>query len=203
MHALLFEVTPRENHEEHYFRHADKLRPLVMKQEGLLYLERFKSQAHPDIILSHSLWQDEASLASWRTNSEHHKSQAAGRYKHFKDYRIRIAHVIQQYDESAEIREWPRDGLYNESRASGEQYIVITKTTEPPQHASGGVFKSVTDAKSFVAILESESEEEGRDGIVRAQKDCHATSAVLGIVSRDYGLHDRKEAPQYFRPVER
>ena len=201
MQALLFEVTPNEGHEEHYFRHADKLRPILMEQDGLIDIERFKSQTHTDVILSHSIWQDEASLARWRTNGEHHKSQTAGRYKHFKDYRIRIAHVIQQYDESTELREWPRESLYNNSEASSDRYVVITRTNEQPKHLTCGVFKSVTNVNSFVIVQEFDSEDDGRSEIARAQKDPHSTSALLGVVSRDYGMHNRTEAPQFFKPV--
>ena len=88
MQALLFEMKPRDGHEDHYFRHAERLRPFLLQQEGLIFIERFKALAQPGVILSHSLWRDEASIAKWRTDQEHHKSQTAGRLQHFEDYRI-------------------------------------------------------------------------------------------------------------------
>ena len=97
MHTLLFEVQPRAGHEDHYFAHATRLRPLLDAHPGLLFIDRFKSLVRPNIILSHSHWQDEASLARWRTDAQHRRSQAAGRNQHFEDYRIRISRVVTHY----------------------------------------------------------------------------------------------------------
>ena len=112
MQALLFELKPREGHEEHYFRHAAALRPLLAQQEGLNYIDRFRSLSRPGVILSHSLWRDEASLAKWRTNRRHHRSQAAGRDEHFEDYRLRISHVLAHASRGQEEKHWTRDGAY-------------------------------------------------------------------------------------------
>jgi len=201
MQALLFEMTPHDGHENHYFSHAAKLKPILMEHEGLLFLERFKSQSDSSRILSHSLWLDEASLARWRTDQEHHKSQVAGRYKHFKDYRIRIAHVLQYHADTSDLKEWSREGLYNDSKESVDRFVAIVKTSLQPKNCTGAVFESVTNANSFLTIYEFDSEEDGRSAVVQAQADGGVTSAILSLVSRDYGLHSRDEAPQYFKPV--
>ncbi len=203
MQALLFEMKPRDGHEDHYFRHAAKLRPLLMKQEGLIFIERFKSLSRPGVILSHSLWRDEASIAKWRTDGEHHKSQAAGRYKHFEDYRIRISHVLQYFEPADQLKEWSQDGAYSDAAASGSRFMTIIRTKEKPVSDEGEAFESVTEAASFLSIEEASSEVAGRSRVKAAQNDSVVLSATLSRVSRDYGMYDRAEAPQYFDPVER
>lgn len=202
MQALLFEMTPREGHEDRYFDHAAKLRPILMRQDGLVFIERFKSLSRPKVILSHSLWRDEASLARWRTDSEHHKSQAAGRYKHFEDYRIRIAHVLSRYVQTAELKKWSKTGLYNDSDTTPDRYIVISMTSSQPTCEQGESFQSVTESNSFLTIREAVSEANGRNEVVSARSDTSVNSVLFSRVSRDYGMYDRTEAPQYFRPVE-
>ena len=203
MQALLFEMTPREGHEEHYFSHAAKLRPILMQHDGLVFIERFKSQSRPNVILSHSLWRDEASIARWRTDREHHKSQTAGRYKHFEDYRIRIAHVLHQYVQENNVEEWSKAGLYNDSVETPDRYLVIIGSTKQPKQEQGDTFESVTDTNSFLTVHNVASEEEGRTEVVSAQADRNVKSAIISQVSRDYGMYNRAEAPQYFRAIER
>ncbi len=202
MQALLFEMKPRDGHEEHYFRHAAKLRPLLMKQEGLIFIERFKSMTRPGVILSHSLWRDEAAIAKWRTDGEHHKSQAAGRHKHFEDYRIRISHVLQYFEPGDQLKEWSTDGAYSDPAASASRFMTIVRAKEKPFSGEGEVFESVTEAASFLCVEDVASEEDGCSNIRDAQGDDAVLSATLSRVSRDYGMYERAEAPQYFEPVE-
>lgn len=200
MQSLLFEVTPREGHENHYFRHAAKLRPLLMRQDGLVFLERFKSLSRANVILSHSLWRDESSIARWRADGEHHKSQTAGRREHFLDYRIRISHLLQRYVQATEIQRWSKSGLYNDSEVTPDRFLVVTATEKLPMKAIGEVFESVTAEHSFLTLCEVASEQEGRIAIAQVPADKNVTTAHLSRVSRDYGMYDRTEAPQYFPP---
>ena len=57
--ALFFEVRPREDGGwERYLAIAAGLRPVLAKQEGLLFIDRYRSLTRPGTILSHSLWRD-------------------------------------------------------------------------------------------------------------------------------------------------
>lgn len=92
--ALLFEVNPRSDGGwERYLAIATGLRPLLAEQEGMLFIDRYRSLLRPGTILSHSLWRDEAALAAWRSHGVHHCAQSEGRQQVFDDYRLRIAHV--------------------------------------------------------------------------------------------------------------
>ena len=148
----MFEVKPKEGHEQHYFDRAAALRPRLAKNDGILFIDRYKSLSRIGIILSHSHWRDEASMTRWRIDEAHHKTQAAGRNVHFEDYRIRISHVLHHSIGAKSAKTWTGDGAY-------------------------------------------------RDLIAEAEGRQPVASVLLSIVSRDYGMHDRNEAPQYFPPV--
>lgn len=201
MQALLFEMTPRAGHEDDYFRHAAMLRPILMEHDGLMFIERFKSLARPNVILSHSLWRDEASIARWRTDRQHHKSQSAGRFKHFADYRIRIAHVLQHIAQGEPQKNWTKDGAYNDAGTTPDRFLTITRTNEIPDIESIEVFESVTEANSYLMIASVSSDGEGRSMVDKADGDDTVISALSSRVSRDYGMFERAEAPQYFGPV--
>lgn len=203
MQALLFEMEPREGHEDHYFRHAAKLRPILMEHDGLIFIERFKSMARPDVILSHSLWRDEASIARWRTNKEHHNSQAAGRFKHFRDYRIRISHVLGHSKAGKPADSYSSTGAYTNPAATQNRLISIVRTSTPPETETGEVFESVTETSSFLTIDNVSNEHAGRAKLSHAENDQNVLSSLLAFTTRDYGLHDRDEAPQYFEDVPR
>lgn len=203
MQALLFEMTPREGHEDHYFQHAAALRPILMQQDGLIFIERFKSLTRPKVILSHSLWSDEASITQWRTDRQHHKSQTAGRFKHFEDYRIRISHVLQHIEVGGAQRNWTKDGAYNGAATTPDRFLTITRTKTPPIMGEGEVFESITEANSYLIVDSVLSEADGQSKIENARGDDAVLSALFSRVSRDYGMFERAEAPQYFKSVER
>ena len=203
MHALIFEMELRDGHEEHYFQHAAKLRPILMQHDGLIYIERFKSLTRPNVILSHSLWRDEASIARWRTNSEHHKSQIAGRFKHFQDYRIRISHVLRYTDLNAPAQEWSNGGSYSAPNLRTDRFIAILRSRKQLYNQDGDTFASVTETDSYLTVLDIANEVDGQSKIKEVQGDVSVLTTLLARVSRDYGLYDRTQAPQYFKAVEK
>jgi heme-degrading monooxygenase HmoA len=95
--AVIFEVEPHAAHREDYFRIAAELRPLLDDIDGFISIERFQSLSEEGRILSLSFWRDEAAVAQWRTLEAHRVAQAQGRASIFKDYRLRIAHVVRDY----------------------------------------------------------------------------------------------------------
>jgi len=201
MQALLFELKPRKGHEEHYFRHAAALRPLLAQQEGLNYIDRFRSLSRPGVILSHSLWRDEASLAKWRTNRRHHRSQAAGRDEHFEDYRLRISHVLAHASRGQEEKHWTRDGAYRAAESRTPRYLVIARCENEPGQERGESFASVTADGAYVSVVEHEDESDAR-ATWASFANADVPTSILCMVSRDYGMFDRAEAPQYFPPID-
>lgn len=198
MHALLFEMEPRSGHEDHYFKHAEALRPLLAQHAGLLFIERFKSIERPTVILSHSHWRDEASLAKWRSDPDHHRSQAAGRNQHFKDYRLRISHILKMARQDAEPVSWTADGAYADVEAIPARFLTIVASKSDLLDTGGECFQSVTVDGSFLCVTDASSRNHGEEIIAEAMTKPHTTSAMLALVSRDYGMFERAEAPQYF-----
>ena len=95
--AVIFEVEPSESGRSEYFRLAEELRPLLATIDGFISIERFESLTQPGRILSLSFWRDEAAVAAWRSMEAHRAAQAAGRAGVFRDYRLRIGHIVRDY----------------------------------------------------------------------------------------------------------
>ena len=76
--ALFFEVTPKPGENSRYLEIAASLKPELEASGGVEFLDRFRSLTRPRVMLSHQLWQDEASLARWRANGRHHGAQTFG-----------------------------------------------------------------------------------------------------------------------------
>ncbi len=95
--AVIFEVEPTTEGRQSYLDHAAALKPLLEGMDGFISMERFQSLAQPDKLLSLSFWRDEESVRGWRVMERHREAQAAGRNGLFRDYRLRVAHVVRDY----------------------------------------------------------------------------------------------------------
>ncbi|MGL4285472.1 MAG: antibiotic biosynthesis monooxygenase family protein [Phreatobacter sp.] len=202
--GLFFEVTPRPGHEQAYFDIAAGLRPELEKNPGLLFIDRFKSLTTPRIILSHSHWRDEASLAGWRTQAKHHVAQVAGRQQHFEDYRLRIAQRVWEWRPDAGIRKDSTENSYNDPQLQPERFLIAaTAISQEACGRDGEVLSSVYREHEYILLKAATNRSEGL-GLAEALAAAGSmTSVRLFLVSRDYGMHDRREAPQYYPPVAR
>lgn len=201
MHALFFEVTPRPGHMDHYFERAAALRPILEKNEGLIFIDRYKSLSRPNTILSHSLWKDEASLARWRSDPKHHVAQKAGRDVHFEDYRLRIAQVIRSAAQESGLQEWPEAVAYNEPDLTPRRLMAVVESTGKSYGGEGELYLSVNREDIYVTVMPVETDKQGNALVHTAGAQDFVSSVRLCLVSRDYGMFDRREAPQYFAPV--
>ena len=95
--AVIFEVWPAEGRADEYFDLAAELRSSLVKIDGFVSVERFRSLTDPNKLLSLSFWRDEDAVARWRQTSEHRAAQARGRGGVFAGYRLRVAAVIRDY----------------------------------------------------------------------------------------------------------
>ena len=95
--AVIFEVEPRDSARYDYLRIAAELRPLLDEIDGFISIERFQSLSDERRMLSLSFWRDEDAIKQWRTLEAHRAAQSAGRDGLFRDYRLRIAHVVRDY----------------------------------------------------------------------------------------------------------
>ena len=108
MHAVIFEVWPKDKGRQEYLDIAAALKPRLEQMDGFISIERFESLTDKGKILSLSFFRDEAAIEAWRNVSEHRRSQAKGRAQIFDNYRIRIAGVVRDYGMN-ERAEAPKD----------------------------------------------------------------------------------------------
>jgi heme-degrading monooxygenase HmoA len=95
--AVIFEAVQAEGQLDVYLEIAAKLKPELAKIEGFISIERFQSLSIPGKVLSLSFWEDEKAVQEWRDVEMHRDAQMKGRNSVFKDYHLRIAHVIRDY----------------------------------------------------------------------------------------------------------
>jgi len=171
--GLFFEVIPLDGHAQNYFELAAFLRPELEKSGGVLFIDRYISVQRPEVVLSHQLWENEASLIRWREHAQHRAIQRAGREQHFRDYRIRIARAIDAAQAS------PRS-------------IWVSYCDAPVEQAGGELFKSVYREGKFLVLADR----------APAAPDA-STEIKAFDVFRDYTMNDRTEAPQQYPPVAR
>ncbi len=101
MHAVIFEVWPREGRSDDYFALAMALKSELETIDGFISVERFESVTTPGKFLSLSFWRDEKAIQDWYSRKGHKDAQTQGREGVFQDYRIRVASVIRDYDMAA------------------------------------------------------------------------------------------------------
>ena len=192
MYALFFEVRPKPGHLPHYFEHVERLRPALARHTGLLFLDRYRSLTDDAILLSHQHWRDEAAILGWRRDSLHLQSQQAGRYKHFADYRIRVASLVCQWVDG-QFSEAEQDKL----EAPDEGRFVIAAYSQAakgqiPAHAG---FESVNHQGAFISLQEVPSCSLAQASVRASSKLPGMQSARAFRVVRDYGMLEREEAP--------
>ncbi|TPG38699.1 antibiotic biosynthesis monooxygenase [Roseomonas nepalensis] len=203
--ALFFEVRPREDGGwDRYLSIAAALRPLLAEQEGLLFIERYRSLIHPGTLLSHSLWRDEAALAAWRTNGVHSGAQSKGRQDVFEDYRLRVAHVSRAAIPGDAAQPTAPRSTYRDPAAHPARFMVVaTAAGEIPLGAATptDTFESINREGERLWLFDVSNEAAASDLI---DVLCRGGATARACeVERDYGMFDRAEAPQYYPPVTR
>ncbi len=99
--AVMFEVVLDPKAGNRYFDLAAALKDELEAIDGFLSVERFKSLATEDKYLSLSFWRDAEAVEAWYRRPNHRAAQGEGRKSVFRDYRIRVAQVIRDYDLAA------------------------------------------------------------------------------------------------------
>lgn len=197
--AVIFEVTPRPGEDDRYLEIAASLRPDLDASGGLVYLERFRSQSRPRTLLSHQIWSDEASLTRWRTQSRHHQAQRAGRDRVFEDYRLRVAAVVAARNEAATPDPIVISTPYNDPDLQPERHMLVVRSKGGPIHLPAGeIWASVYADDSFASVADVAGLAAGIELLAGVAARPCVSAAHLCLVSRDYGMFDRHEAPQYF-----
>lgn len=193
MHALFFEVRPHPGHLVHYFEHVDRLRPALARHAGLAFLDRYGALDDADLLLSHQLWESEAAIIAWRSDAEHRRSQEAGRQIHFADYRIRVGERVAHRTHAGTER------LPADEAGADMQHVIALYGDRSVAQPGFIAFESVNHAGRFIALATLPDFASAR-ALWQARVETQGNAAgcdeaALYRIRRDYGQHDRAQAP--------
>ncbi len=85
----------RADEDSDYETTADRMVELARTMPGYLGIESARDAEGFGITVSY--WRDEASIASWRSYSEHVLAQERGKREWYAHYEIRVARVERSY----------------------------------------------------------------------------------------------------------
>jgi heme-degrading monooxygenase HmoA len=218
MFAVIFEVKPRKERKDDYLALAKTLKPELEKIDGFIDNERFGSRRTEGLVLSLSTWRDEKAVIRWRTLGVHHEIQAKGRSEIFEDYHLRVGEITADthIPENQKLQEQRFDetgigsakaATISELAADNEKPATSTFAADLGLPANGA--RGVLDQEVFESITHP-----GKLLLLVSWKDATAAGAWQPAVPaghelrhrqvriiRDYGMLDRREAPQFYPPV--
>jgi heme-degrading monooxygenase HmoA len=221
MFAVIFLVQPKAERWNDYLDLAKYLKPKLEAIDGFIDNERFESKRTQGRLLSLSTWRDEKALVRWRTQGEHQGVQQQGRFEIFEDYHLRVGEIIRDTEPPAGMT--IEEKRLDETSVGGAKIATLTELT--PSEGSD----LVAHADTLPARLGLDARPDGLLGIevfesiydrgkllllglwrdpdaVRRWQPLRPASAgkvrhrQVRII-RNYGMFDRREAPQYYREV--
>jgi heme-degrading monooxygenase HmoA len=222
MFAVIFLVEPKTERWDDYLDLAKFLKPKLEAVDGFIDNERFASLRTRGRLLSLSTWRDEKAVVRWRTQGEHHGVQEKGRFEIFADYRLRVGEVTHDTHPPAAMT--IAASRLDETEIGDAKVATITELT--PEAGSAGAAKAdkfasqlgldpgragLADMEAFESIYSP-----GKRLVLGLWRNADAANtwkpahpAGAGTmrhrqvrIIRDYGMSDRREAPQYYRAVE-
>jgi heme-degrading monooxygenase HmoA len=222
MFSVIFEVQPRPEQWDAYLGYAKMLRPELERIEGFVDNIRYRSLTREGWILSLSGWRDEKALVRWRTRAGHHEVQEKGRGEILLDYHLRVGQVTR--DSRPPAGHVVREQRLDETETGAGTTVTLIDGRRPadrvePARADGVArWLGLAPAASglvgwdvFAAVLSP-----GDVILLMSWRDHAAAEAFEGALAlpegarlrrvrvvRDYGMFDRREAPQYYPEVRR
>jgi hypothetical protein len=121
------------------------------------------------------------------------------------DYRLRIAQLACEWlPQPGNLRELEITSSCNDPALQQQRFIIVaTASTSVEMGGESDVLMSVSREREYIALAPAASLPDGLRAIEQLSLAGTMTSIRLYLVSRDYGMFDRKEAPQYYPPVTR
>ena len=216
MFSVVFEVHPKSEQWDAYLGNAKMLRPELEQVDGFVDNIRYKSLTREGWILSLSGWRDEKSVVRWRTTMRHHMVQEKGRTEILLDYHLRVGQItadtripkghalMEQRLDETEVGEGTTLTLldarrFNSSQAlSPEEYAGYLGL---PVQAEGmltwDVFDAVLTPGDLMLLISWRTERVAQAFEKTVKMPPDGRFRRIRVV-RDYGMFDRREAPQYY-----
>jgi heme-degrading monooxygenase HmoA len=220
MFSVLFEVHPKPEQWDAYLGYAKMLKPELEKIDGFVDNIRYRSLTRDGWLLSLSGWRDEKALVRWRTLAKHHDVQEKGRFEVFLDYHLRVGQLTRdtRLPDGCELHEQRLDET---EVGAGTTVTLIdakrpaewVKKTNPEEVAkwlgfapdAGGlvawdVFDAVLTFGDIILLMTWRNHDAA--GAFEKTVSLREGARLRSVrVVRDYGMFDRREAPQYYADV--
>jgi heme-degrading monooxygenase HmoA len=222
MFSVIFEVNPKSDHWDAYLENAKMLRPELVEVPGFVDNIRYKSLTRDGWILSLSGWRNEKAVVRWRTSMHHHMVQEKGRTEILQDYHLRVGQITQdthlpdgyvleeQRLDETEVGEGtaitlidakaPPEQVGGEKSAAYSRYLGLDPRA--PGLLSWDVFDAVLNPGDLILLMAWRSPKDAKTLERKAASPQGGRLRQIRVV-RDYGMFDRREAPQFYPPVEK
>lgn len=220
MFSVIFEVCPKSDQWDAYLGLAKMLRPELEAIEGFVDNIRYGSLTRQGWILSLSSWRNEKALVRWRTKQRHHETQQRGRDEVLTDYHLRVGQLTKdtrvpagQALEEQRLDETETGAGTAVSLIDGKRPPDWVKATGPEEvakylgfnsNAAGlvgwDVFDAVLTPGNLILLLSWKTDadaERFEQGLTVPEGDRLRRVRIV----RDYGMLDRREAPQYYPEI--
>jgi heme-degrading monooxygenase HmoA len=217
MFAVIFEVQPKKERWNDYLDLAKFLKPRLEAIDGFIDNERFSSKRTEGRLLSLSTWRDEKAVVRWRTQGEHHGVQRKGRSEIFEDYHLRVGEVTSDTAPPAGLP--VEQKRFDETDVGDAKAVTITELTpaENSQPGTGAdqlparlglstddgnlvdheVFESITNPGKLLLLASWRDAASARLWAPGKPEPARSLRHRQVRVIRDYGMFDRREAPQF------
>ncbi|KAB8178816.1 antibiotic biosynthesis monooxygenase family protein [Microbispora catharanthi] len=208
MFVVLFEVQPHAELWDEYLGVAALLRPELETVDGFVDNTRFASARTPGRLLSLSTWRDEKALVRWRAHAVHHEhGQRRGRSEIFTDYRIRVAEVTHDThapDGIPVVRS--RSDVTETGSAAAVTILEPLDAARPDALLDLRATAGLVDVERYDGVLDPHAplllaSWTGPDAAEASTPPLTDVRIRHATVIREYGMRDRREAPQYFPDV--
>jgi heme-degrading monooxygenase HmoA len=217
MFSVIFEVQPRPEQWDAYLGYAKMLRPELERVDGFVDNIRYRSLTRQGWILSLSGWRDEKAVVRWRTAMRHHMVQQKGRSEILLDYHLRVGQITQdtRIPQGYTLAEQRLD----ETESGEARGVSLIGANRPPEWVNQArpvdvanwlglapaapglvawdVFDAVLSPGDIILLISwknrADAEAFERDALLPDGARLRCVRVI-----RDYGMFDRREAPQYY-----
>jgi heme-degrading monooxygenase HmoA len=217
MFSVVFEVLPAEGQREAYLGLGKMLRPELEGIDGFVENIRYASLTREGWVLSVSHWRDEKAVVRWRTHARHHQAQDNGRTRILADYHLRVGEITedtrlpegitleaQRLDETVAgegttltLITMKRPDAFKETSNPADCAQVMGLDPRADGILEWDVFDAVLEPGNLILLISWRDKE----AATRYENEFTVPDVARlqrVRVIRDYGMFDRREAPQYY-----
>lgn len=219
MFAVIFIVQPKSDRFDDYLNLAKLLTPDLEKIDGFIDNERFGSKRDKGRMLSLSTWRDEKAVIRWRTLGAHHEVQEKGRFEVFEDYHLRVGEITADSEvpegqklqslrlDETEISRAKVETISELTPAKGDKAASadLASDLRLPMSVNNSildyeVFESIYNPGKLLLLVswrDAAAADRWRPKTISGGNLRHRQVRVI----RQYGMSDRREAPQFYPEV--